>query len=80
MRYRISYDNGFHDNGFGPAGTPARDRVQRIEYFRTEHEALKRARELLDDGGHDAVVVHDDWGNALAGIRLQLRLGVTADD
>ena len=71
MTYRISYDDGL------VATTDAQDHegVTRTEYFRTEYEALKRARQLLEDGDHHAVSLCDSSGSVLAGIRLQLRLG-----
>lgn len=75
MTYRISYEDGW------AAATGARhEPVTQTEYFRTEHEALNRAHELLDSGVHHAVAVHDDSGNMLAGIRLQLKLGASAAD
>jgi len=49
--------------------------VTRTEYFRTEYEALQRARQLLEDGDHHAVSLCDSSGSVLAGIRLQLKLG-----
>jgi hypothetical protein len=75
MTYRISYDDTVpvsikkwrnQDNA-------------RTETFETEHEALNRARELLDDGDHHAVAVCDDCGMVLGGIRLQLKLGVSGE-
>jgi hypothetical protein len=75
MTYRISYDDTVPisikkwrnaDNG-------------RTESFETEHEALNRARELLDDGDCRAVSVCDDCGTVLGGVRLQLKLGFTAE-
>jgi hypothetical protein len=50
----------------------------RTETFGSEAEALHRARELIDDGEH-RVVVSDASGNALGGIRLQLKLGLFAE-
>jgi len=50
------------------------DRVQ-SERFSTEHEALQRARELLDEDLSTVVAIRDPAGNQLAGLRLQLRLG-----
>ena len=50
------------------------DRVQ-IEQFSTEYEALRRARELLEEDLTTVVAIHDAAGNQLAGLRLQLRLG-----
>ena len=45
------------------------------EEFSTEHQALGRARELLETGEHHGVAVHDNTGNELSGVRLQWRLG-----
>ena len=45
------------------------------EEFPTEHQALGRARELLETGQHDGVALHDHTGNELYGVRLQWRLG-----
>ncbi len=69
MTYRICYDDGLV--------TSARDReaVQRSEYFRTEFEALRRARQLLEEGDHHGIAVHDDSGSILTGVLLQLKLG-----
>jgi hypothetical protein len=72
MTYRISYEQ--------IAAPAASGRAQRIESLRTEHEALRRARDLLDSGDHGAIAVHDDAGGVLAGIRLQLKLGVRVTD
>ena len=56
-----------------------RDARVRFERFSTEHEALRRARELLDEDISTAVAVGDRVGNLLSGVRLQLRLGYTGD-
>jgi len=45
------------------------------EQFGTEYEALRRARELLDEDAGTIVAVRDPAGNLLSGVRLQLRLG-----
>jgi hypothetical protein len=45
------------------------------EEFTTEHQALERARELLETGEHHGVALQDHRGNELSGVRLQLRLG-----
>jgi hypothetical protein len=45
------------------------------EEFAMEHQALGRARELLETGEHQGVVMHDHSGNELSGVRLQWRLG-----
>ncbi|MBV9017955.1 MAG: hypothetical protein JO058_20080 [Alphaproteobacteria bacterium] len=47
--------------------------------FETEHEALNRARDLIERGEVHAVAVFDDCGNMLGGVRLQLKLGFTAE-
>jgi hypothetical protein len=44
------------------------------ERFSTEHEALRRARELLDSDARTVVAIHDAAGNLLSGVRLHLRL------
>jgi hypothetical protein len=75
MTYRVFYGEGSavssHDRHLD-------GRVQ-FERFGTEHEALRRARELLDDDASTAVAVCDRAGNLLSGVRLQLRLGYTGD-
>jgi hypothetical protein len=45
------------------------------EEFPTEHQALGRARELLESAQHQGVALHDHSGNELSGVRLQWRLG-----
>ena len=45
------------------------------EEFPQEHQALERARELLETGEHHGVAVDDGSGNVLCGVRLQLKLG-----
>lgn len=50
------------------------------EEFATEHQALSRARELLETGEHHGVAVRDDRGNELCGVRLQLKLGASTRD
>ena len=46
-----------------------------FECFSTEHEALNRARELLQDDERTIVAIRDAAGNQVSGICLQLRLG-----
>jgi len=70
MTYRVSYDDGVAAASGGHEG------VTRTEYFRTEFEALKRARQLIEDGDRHGIAVHDDSGRVLRGIRLQLKLGM----
>jgi hypothetical protein len=55
MTYRISYDDGLA----ATTGAGGHEGVTRTEYFRTEYEALQRARQLLEDGDHHAVSL---WG------------------
>jgi hypothetical protein len=50
------------------------------EEFPTEHQAMGRARELLETGEHHGVAVRDNRGNELYGVRLQLRLGGFSGD
>ena len=55
------------------------DERVRFERFSTEHEALRRARELLDQDVSAAVAVSDASGTLLSGVRLQLRLGYSGE-
>jgi hypothetical protein len=75
MTYRLSYDDRV------PVSVKKwRNRNSpRTEIFPTEQQALKRARQLLDDGDHQSIVLCDHAGNTLAGIRLQLKLGMFAE-
>ena len=54
--------------------TLVRPDAVRSEEFSHEHQALGRARELLE-AGDLAVALRDHRGNELSGIRLQLKLG-----
>jgi hypothetical protein len=63
MTYRIIYSE-----------TPTVPATSTEEFLR-EHEALGRARELLEAGEHHCVAVDDGSGNTLHGVRLQLKLG-----
>jgi len=69
MTYRISYDDGL-----------TREAVKRSEYYRTEFEATRRARQLLEDGDHHGIALHDASGSVLTGIRLELKLGMAVTD
>ena len=77
MTYRISYVDGWAE----VTGAP-QEGATRTEYFGTEYEALHRARELVESGVHHAVSMCDaDSGDdALAGVRLQLKLGASPTD
>ena len=55
------------------------DERVRSERFSTEHEALYRARELIDGDEARVVAICDDSGNQLTGVRLQLKLGCHCD-
>lgn len=72
MTYRV-----FHGD---PTAMSSRDRHLndrvRIERFSTEHEALRRARQLIEQDDGTAVEICDAAGTPLiAGVRLQLKLG-----
>jgi len=71
MTYRVFYGDAL---AMSSRDQYLDDRVQ-VERFSTEHEALNRARELLDEDLTTVVAVCDAAGNQLAGLRLQLRLG-----
>ena len=75
MTYRVFYGDA--------AAIASRDRQldERVHFerFSTEHEALRRARELLDEDLSTAVAVTDGAGNLLRGVRLQLKLGYFCD-
>ena len=73
MSYRIVY------NEMAAPRATTRSAVW-TEEFATEHQALGRARELLDTGEHHSVAVQDHRGNELCGIRLQLKLGGFSGD
>jgi hypothetical protein len=75
MTYRISYDDGLAIS----VKKWRNEDPARTETFLTEHEALNRARELLEDGDHQAVAVSDGSGNVLGGVLLQLKLGFSAN-
>ena len=55
------------------------DERVRSERFSTEHEALRRARELLDEDPCTVVVVYDQAGSQLYGVRLHLKLGLCCE-
>ena len=72
MTYRITYHSSVGTREAAP-------RRPATEEYHTEHEAMRRARDLIDTGEHHAVLVSDSAGNTLAGVRLQLRLGFTGE-
>ena len=71
MSYRISYSDTI-----APALKKSRsEESERVEIFASEHEAMKRARDLLEAGEVHGVRIVNDCGSVLAGFRLQLKLG-----
>jgi hypothetical protein len=75
MTYRISYSAGSAGSIIGECEAE----TSLVEEYRTEPEALHRARELLEAGEHDAISVRDSSGNVLYGVCLQLKLGFLAE-
>jgi len=75
MTYRLYYGD--------PVALSSRDRHLddrvRFERFSTEHEALSRARQLLDEDDAVAVAICDAGGEVVTGVRLQLKLGYYCD-
>jgi hypothetical protein len=71
MTYQVFYG---HALAMEPRDRHLDERV-RSERFSTEHEALNRARELLDQDFSTVVAIHDASGNEVTGVSLQLRLG-----
>jgi hypothetical protein len=71
MSYRIIYN----ETASPHAQTGSRQAAVWTEEFPTEHQALGRARELLETGRHHGVALHDHSGHELYGVRLQWRLG-----
>lgn len=74
MNYRISY----YDATLLSLKKWRNQDGECTETYATEHEALRRARELIDQGEVHRVVLTDHSGTALGGIRLQLKLGFSA--
>jgi hypothetical protein len=71
MSYRVIYNETAASN----TQTEWRPGALWTEEFPTEHQALGRARELLEMGQHQGVALHDHSGKELSGVRLQWRLG-----
>jgi hypothetical protein len=68
MTYRVVHGETLvHSVGDG-------DQIARAERFSTEHEALRRAHEILRQDERATVAICDDSGNVLGGVRLQLKL------
>jgi hypothetical protein len=51
----------------------------RNEDFPTELAALARARELLEDVHCHSILVGDDMGERIGGVRLQLKAGIKGE-
>lgn len=75
MTYRVFYGDALAMSG---RDRHLDDRV-RVERFSTEHEALNRARELIEQDDSTVVAIGDAAGNLLGGVRLQLKLGYYCD-
>jgi hypothetical protein len=75
MTYRITYVHHW-----APVTGVIQNEAERTEHFRIEYQALDRARELVESGLHHRVVVYDSTGNALTGVRIQLKLGASVTD
>jgi pantothenate synthetase len=75
MTYRV-----FHGDALAMSSRDRHleERVQ-VERFSTEHEALNRARQLIEADETIAVAICDAAGNQLSGVRLQLKLGHYTD-
>jgi hypothetical protein len=73
MTYRIIYEET-------AAMLAVKEDAAATEEFSSEHQALGRARELLETGEHHRVAVDDGSGHVLHGVRLQLKLGGFSGD
>ena len=73
MTYRVVYGDALV-YAVGNNGNEVRS-----ERFSTEHEALNRAREILQHDERRPVAICDPTGNVLGGVRLQLKLGFCSD-
>jgi hypothetical protein len=69
MSYRVLYTE-----------LPGASWRQGAEEFPTEHQALGRARELLETGEHHGIALRDHGGRELSGVQLQWRLGGFSGD
>jgi hypothetical protein len=75
MNYRVIYNEML-----APRIDEVRRGTVRAEEFSKEHQALGRARELLETGEHHGVAMHDHSGRELSGVRLQWKLGGFSGD
>ena len=70
MSYRVSYIDTSSEQGTGFEGEP------RTEIYPSEPAALARARELFDEAFCERIEVSKGPGESLAGVCLQLKLGL----
>ena len=75
MTYSVSYS----DELTNVAKERREPGLTRIETYLTEDEALNRACRLLNEGTYHAISVFNGSGKALAGVRLQLKLGFSSE-
>ena len=76
MTYRVVYGN----EKAIEAAIRRDDSTARSERYSTEHEALNRAREILEEDERRTIAICDASGNVLlGGICLQLKLGFCSD-
>jgi hypothetical protein len=74
MTYRVCYEDGW-----APTVSPHGHQIaERSEYFLNEHEALRRADEILRAGVHHRVSLIDGADKVLSGTFHELRLRTTA--
>lgn len=71
MSYRVIYQ----ETAAPYAKTGRREDRIWTEEFSAEHQALGRARELIETGEHHGIAMRDHGGNEISGVRLQWRLG-----
>jgi hypothetical protein len=76
MSYRVIYN----ETSATRAAAERRRGTIWTEEFPTEHQAMGRARELLETGEHHGIAVHDHSGQELSGVWLQWRLGGFSGD
>jgi hypothetical protein len=75
MTYRVIYGDGLAIE----AAVRRDNSIARSQRYSTEHEAMTRAREILDQNDRHAVAICDPSGHAVGGVLLQLKLGSCTD-
>lgn len=74
MTYRVMYGDALASSGELAEATLYSER------FSTEHEALHRARQILEEDERRTIAIYDAAGNVLlGGVCLQLKLGFCTD-